>query len=211
MATNKYISMSVIKRLPRYYRFLNNLKNDGITRISSKELSNRMGFTASQIRQDLNCFGGFGQQGYGYNVMSLHEEIGKILGVDRGFKMILVGAGNLGRAIATHIAFESRGFELIGIFDKNEAIIGEMIKGIPIRSVDVLDDFCKENLPVVAALCIPSNQSEAIMDQLVDVGIKGFWNFSHFDIGAKYPDLAVENVHLSDSIMTLSYQIMNKI
>ncbi|MEG1614158.1 MAG: redox-sensing transcriptional repressor Rex, partial [Oscillospiraceae bacterium] len=159
MATNKYISMSVIKRLPRYYRFLNNLKNDGITRISSKELSNRMGFTASQIRQDLNCFGGFGQQGYGYNVMSLHEEIGKILGVDRGFKMILVGAGNLGRAIATHIAFESRGFELIGIFDKNEAIIGEMIKGIPIRSVDVLDDFCKENLPVVAALCIPSNQS----------------------------------------------------
>lgn len=209
MATNKYISMSVIKRLPRYYRFLNNLKEEGITRISSKELSNRMGLTASQIRQDLNCFGGFGQQGYGYNVSSLHEEIGKILGVDRGLKMILVGAGNLGRAIATHIAFESRGFELIGIFDKNEAIIGEMIKGIPIRSVDMLDDFCKENLPVVAALCIPSSQSEPIIDQLVDVGIKGFWNFSHFDITAKYPDLAVENVHLSDSIMTLSYQLMN--
>ena len=210
MATNKYISMSVIKRLPRYYRFLNNLKNEGITRISSKELSNRMGLTASQIRQDLNCFGGFGQQGYGYNVTSLHEEIGKILGVDRGFKMILVGAGNLGRAIATHISFESRGFELIGIFDKNEAIIGEMIKGIPIRSVDMLDDFCKENLPVVAALCVPSSQSEALIDQLVDLGIKGFWNFSHFDIAAKYPTIAVENMHLSDSIMTLSYQLMNK-
>lgn len=209
MATNKSISMSVIKRLPRYYRFLSNLKDDGISRISSKELSNRMGLTASQIRQDLNCFGGFGQQGYGYNVETLYEEIGKILGVDQGFKMILVGAGNLGRAIATHMSFQSRGFELIGIFDKNQAIAGEMIKNIPIRSVDVLDDFCKESLPVVAALCIPSSESEEIVDQLVALGIKGFWNFTHFDILAKYPDVAVENVHLSDSIMTLSYQVMN--
>jgi len=209
MATNKYISMSVIKRLPRYYRFLSNLKDDGISRISSKELSNRMGLTASQIRQDLNCFGGFGQQGYGYNVETLYEEIGKILGVDQGFKMILVGAGNLGRAIATHMSFQSRGFELIGIFDKNQAIAGEMIKNIPIRSINVLDDFCKENLPVVAALCIPSSESEEIVDQLVALGIKGFWNFTHFDILAKYPDVAVENVHLSDSIMTLSYQVMN--
>lgn len=211
MASHKYISMSVIKRLPRYYRFLYNLNKDGITRISSKELSNKMGLTASQIRQDLNCFGGFGQQGYGYNVESLFKEIGKILGVDKRFKLILIGAGNLGRAIGTHMAFQSRGFDLIGIFEKNEATIGEMIKGIPIRSIDTLDDFCRERLPVVAALCIPSNQSEQIVDQLVNLGIKGFWNFTHFDINAKYPDVAVESVHLTDSIMTLSYQIMDKI
>lgn len=211
MAANKYISMSVIKRLPRYYRFLDNLNKDGITRISSKELSLKMGLTASQIRQDLNCFGGFGQQGYGYNVESLFNEIGRILGVDKKFKLILIGAGNLGRAIGTHMAFNSRGFDLVGIFDRNQSIIGEMIKGIPIRSIDTLDDFCKETQPVVAVLCIPSAQSEEIVDQLVHLGVKGFWNFTHFDINSKYPDVAVENVHLTDSIMTLSYQIMEKI
>lgn len=206
-----YISMSVIKRLPRYYRFLGNLKDNGITRISSKELSIRMGLTASQIRQDLNCFGGFGQQGYGYNVESLYNEIGKILGVNNGYKTIIIGAGNLGRAIAMHMSFEARGFELIGIFDKNEAIMGQMIRGIPIRNTSMVDDFCRENLPVVAILCIPSDNCEEVIDQLVSVGIKGFWNFTHFDIAAKYPEVAVENVHLSDSIMTLSYQIMSKI
>lgn len=199
--------MSVIKRLPRYYRFLGELKNKGVTRISSRELSNKMGLTASQIRQDFNCFGGFGQQGYGYNVEQLHYEIGKILGLGNGFKTILIGAGNLGRAIATHMSFEARGFNLIGIFDKNEAMAGNMVRGIPVRQTQGLDDFCREHHPTVAVLCIPSEGAAATVDQLVELGVKGFWNFSHCDIAAKYPDVAVENVHLSDSLMTLSYQV----
>lgn len=207
MAKNDSISMSVIKRLPRYYRFLGELKNKGVTRISSRELSNKMGLTASQIRQDFNCFGGFGQQGYGYNVEQLHYEIGKILGLGNGFKTILIGAGNLGRAIATHMSFEARGFNLIGIFDKNEAMAGNMVRGIPVRQTQMLDDFCREHHPTVAVLCIPSEGATATVDQLVELGVKGFWNFSHCDIAAKYPDVAVENVHLSDSLMTLSYQV----
>lgn len=207
MAKNDSISMSVIKRLPRYYRFLGELKNKGVTRISSRELSNKMGLTASQIRQDFNCFGGFGQQGYGYNVEQLHYEIGKILGLGNGFKTILIGAGNLGRAIASHMSFEARGFNLIGIFDKNEAMAGNMVRGIPVRQTDGLDDFCREYHPTVAVLCIPSEGAAATVDQLIELGIKGFWNFSHCDIAAKHPGVAVENVHLSDSLMTLSYQV----
>ncbi len=207
MAKNDSISMSVIKRLPRYYRFLGELKNKGVTRISSRELSNKMGLTASQIRQDFNCFGGFGQQGYGYNVEQLHYEIGKILGLGNGFKTILIGAGNLGRAIAAHMSFEARGFNLIGIFDKNEAMAGNMVRGIPVRQTDGLDDFCREYHPTVAVLCIPSEGAAATVDQLIELGIKGFWNFSHCDIAAKHPGVAVENVHLSDSLMTLSYQV----
>lgn len=207
MAKNDSISMSVIKRLPRYYRFLGELKNKGVTRISSRELSNKMGLTASQIRQDFNCFGGFGQQGYGYNVEQLHYEIGKILGLGNGFKTILIGAGNLGRAIAAHMSFEARGFNLIGIFDKNEAMAGNMVRGIPVRQTDGLDDFCREYHPSVAVLCIPSEGAAATVDQLIELGIKGFWNFSHCDIAAKHPGVAVENVHLSDSLMTLSYQV----
>lgn len=166
-----------------------------------------MGLTASQIRQDFNCFGGFGQQGYGYNVEQLHYEIGKILGLGNGFKTILIGAGNLGRAIATHMSFEARGFNLIGIFDKNEAMAGNMVRGIPVRQTQMLDDFCREHHPTVAVLCIPSEGAAATVDQLVELGVKGFWNFSHCDIAAKYPNVAVENVHLSDSLMTLSYQV----
>ena len=207
MAKNDSISMSVIKRLPRYYRFLGELKNKGVTRISSRELSNKMGLTASQIRQDFNCFGGFGQQGYGYNVEQLHYEIGKILGLGNGFKTILIGAGNLGRAIAAHMSFEARGFNLIGIFDKNEAMAGNMVRGIPVRQTEGLDDFCREYHPTVAVLCIPSEGAAATVDQLIELGIKGFWNFSHCDIAAKHPGVAVENVHLSDSLMTLSYQV----
>lgn len=207
MAKNTVVSTSVIKRLPRYYRFLGELKNKGIIRISSGELSKKMGFTASQIRQDLNCFGGFGQQGYGYNVEQLYKEIGKILGVNNKRKTILIGAGHLGKAIATHMAFEQRGFNLIGIFDKNEALSGQLIRNIPIRHIDGLYNFCKDNSPVVAVLCIPSENAKEIIDELVPLGIKGFWNFSHYDIGSDYPDVAVENVHLSDSLMTLSYRI----
>ena len=204
------ISMSVIKRLPRYYRFLGELKKNGINRISSRELSIKMGLTASQIRQDFNCFGGFGQQGYGYNVNQLHIEIGNILGLNSGFKTILIGAGNLGRAIATHMSFDQRGFSLIGIFDKNEAMVGQMVKGLPIRHINGVDDFCREYHPTVAVLCIPSEQAVQVEKQLVDLGIKGFWNFTHSDIASKFPGVVVENVHLSDSLMTLCYQVSTK-
>ena len=203
------VSISVIKRLPRYYRFLGELKDQGLVRISSKDLSNRMGLTASQIRQDFNCFGGFGQQGYGYNIESLYNEIGNILGVNKKKKAILIGAGNLGKAIALHMSFEKRGFNLIGVFDKNSALSGQILKGQPIRHIEGLYDFCKDNKPEIAVLCIPNTAAAEIVGQLTELGIKGFWNFSHYDIAANCPGVAVENVHLSDSLMTLSYQVEN--
>lgn len=206
---SKYVSISVIKRLPRYYRFLGTLKDAGMVRISSRELADRMGLSASQIRQDLNCFGGFGQQGYGYNIEGLRNEIGKILGVDRGLKTILIGAGNLGHTIATQIDFELRGFNLIGIFDKNEAMCGQMLRDIPIRPAKDIEDFCKENRPQVAILCIPQESAGTTVDTLVECGIVGFWNFSHYNIHEKYPRVAVENMHFNDSLMTLCYQVIN--
>ncbi len=206
----KSVSMSVIKRLPRYYRFLGELKKNNITRISSKELSQRMGFTASQIRQDLNCFGGFGQQGYGYNVEQLQNEIGAILGVNNGFKTILFGCGNLGRAIASHMTFEDRGFELVGLFDSNADKMKDLrIKGLSVYPVEDLEVYCKEVEPKVAVLCVPTEAAPAIVDRLVNLGIMNFWNFSHYDIASNYHGVTVENVHLNDSLMTLSYQIMN--
>lgn len=209
MSRNDGVSISVIKRLPRYYRFLGELKENGVVRISSKDLSEKMGFTASQIRQDLNCFGGFGQQGYGYNIESLYNEIGNILGVNSNRKAILIGAGNLGKAVALHMSFEQRGFNVIGVFDRNKALSGQMLRGLPIRHTDGLYDFCKDNSPTVAVLCIPSSAAKELAPQLVELGIKGFWNFSHYDISADYPQVAVENVHLSDSLMTLSYHVSN--
>lgn len=211
VSKNGNISISVIKRLPRYYRFLGDLKKAGFVRISSRELSSRMGLTASQIRQDLNCFGGFGQQGYGYNVEQLYLEIGSILGLDHNLKVILIGAGNLGRAIATHMAFENRGFQLIGIFDKKEALAGQLVRGLPVRHIDGLDDFCRENLPSVAVLCIPRAEAPAMAESLIKLGIKGFWNFSHFDLTVNHPGIPVENVHLGDSLMTLCYKVNESI
>jgi redox-sensing transcriptional repressor len=204
---NDAISFSVIKRLPRYYRFLGELKANGIIRISSKELSQRMGLTASQIRQDFNCFGGFGQQGYGYNVEQLHREIGSILGVHSGHKAIILGAGNLGRLVSNQITFETKGFSLIGIFDRKESLTGQMIKGIPVRHINGLDEFCKENLPEMAVLCIPPESARELVPLLIKLGIKAFWNFSHYDVALNHPGVAVENVHLGDSLMTLCYKI----
>lgn len=166
-----------------------------------------MGLTASQIRQDLNCFGGFGQQGYGYNIEMLHEEIGKILCLDRRTDAILIGAGNLGRAVANHMEFENRGFNLIGIFDQNPDLIGQSIKGIEIRHTDMIEEFCKANHPLVAILCIPKTATKELSDRLISVGIKGFWNFSHYDLLGQHDGIVVENVHMSDSLMTLSYKI----
>lgn len=201
------ISMSVVRRLPRYYRFLVDLSNSGTVRISSRELSERMGLTASQIRQDLNCFGGFGQQGYGYNVAQLRDEIGKILGRDKRFKCIIIGAGNLGRTLASHMNFDDRGFRLVGIFDSNEAFAGQLVAGMPIRHISGLDDFCRLEKPTIAVLCVPQDAAQALGEQLHELGIKGLWNFSHHDFSKNFSDMAVENVHLGDSLMTLSYKV----
>jgi len=206
----KGISSSVIRRLPRYYRFLGELKKENITRISSRELSERMGLTASQIRQDLNCFGGFGQQGYGYNVDLLRTEIGQILGLDNPQNAILIGVGNLGRAIAQHITFDTKGFHLIGLFDSKESLVGQMVRNLPIRSTSTLDEFCRENLPSTAILCIPKDAVKPIADQLVKLGVKGFWNFSHYDLALDYPNVIVENMHFGDSLMALSYRMQEE-
>lgn len=206
---NNIVSNSVIKRLPRYYRFLGEIKALGTERISSRELSEKMGLTASQIRQDLNCFGGFGQQGYGYNVTILQSEIAHILGLDTPKSTILIGAGNLGKAVTLHINFEAVGFRLIGLFDNKESVVGQVIKNLPVRNISTLDEFCRENLPEVAILCIPKDAAMGMSKQLVKLGIKGVWNFSHYDLAFNYPDIKVENVHFGDSLMTLSYKLTN--
>ncbi len=203
----KQISMPVIRRLPRYHRFLNELESQGVERISSNQLAKIMRSTASQIRQDLNCFGGFGQQGYGYPVSQLKDEIGKILGLDKGFNAILLGAGNLGRAIATHMNFSRQGFELSAVFDKNEEVVGTMLRGITIMSDDEIENYCRNNRVDAAFLCLPRNSVKPLIDKLYSLGIKNFWNFSHYDVKNDYPDVIIENVHLSDSLMTLCYRI----
>jgi len=206
MAKGDKISMSVIRRLPRYYRFLADLHEKGIDHISSSELAERMGLTASQIRQDLNCFGGFGQQGYGYIVNQLRDKISDILGLDDCLKTILIGAGNLGKAVATHMSFESRGFELIGIFDCDPTLTGYELRNLYVQHSDDLAGFCKSARPQIAILCIPIDAAPDVTDLLYKNGIRHFWNFSHYDIARKHPDAVVENVHLSDSLMTLCYR-----
>lgn len=203
----KNISTSVIKRLPRYYRFVGELLKQGTVRISSGELAKKMSLTASQIRQDLNCFGGFGQQGYGYNLQELHEEIGKILGVDQSYKAVLIGAGNLGRAIAIHMNFNEYGCDLVGIFDSDAAKEGSIVAGLRVMPVSEMKRFFLAEKPQIAILCIPKNAAQELADKLVSLGITAFWNFSHYDIKITHSDVAVENVHLGDSIMTLAYAL----
>ena len=203
----KQISMPVIRRLPRYHRFLTELEAQGVERISSNQLATIMRSTASQIRQDLNCFGGFGQQGYGYPVTQLKEEIGKILGIDKNFKAILLGAGNLGKAVATHMNFSRQGFDLTAVFDNNEKIVGTMLRGITIMSDDEIESYVKINRVDAAFLCLPRNAVKPMIDKLYSLGIKNYWNFSHYDIKNDYKDVIVENVHMSDSLMTLCYRI----
>ena len=201
------VSLSVVRRLPRYHRFLKELLASGTVRISSGDLSAKMGLTASQIRQDLNCFGGFGQQGYGYNVKDLYEEIGKILGLDKRRKAVLLGAGNLGRAIALHMDFSSRGFELLAIFDSNPALVGMDVGGVTVSDCANLEAFCRMIRPDVEILCIPKEAARSLAGTLVDCGIRGFWNFSHYDMTLDYPGIAVENVHLGDSLSTLCFRV----
>ncbi len=199
--------MSVIRRLPRYYRFLSYLDNQETQRISSKKLADIMNVTASQVRQDLNCFGGFGQQGYGYSVKQLKLEIGEILGLNRQFKAIIIGAGNLGTAVAKHMHFEARGFELVGIFDKNPDLAGQILRGIEIRPDEEIESFCDSHTIDAAILCMPRNGVELVIERLYSKGIKSYWNFSHYDIASEYKDTIVENVHMSDSLMTLCYRM----
>ena len=202
----KQISKAVIKRLPRYYRYLGELLEDNVERISSNDLSKKMRVTASQIRQDLNNFGGFGQQGYGYNVKYLYTEIGKILGLDTVHPMIIVGAGNLGQALANYVEFEKRGFKLVGIFDVNPVLEGIAVRGIEIQMISDLPFFLMENNVEIAILTLPKNKAIDMADILIENGIKAIWNFAHVDLDT--PDgVIVENVHLSESLMTLSYNL----
>lgn len=200
------ISRAVISRLPRYYRYLGDLLEAGVERISSSDLSKKMHVTASQIRQDLNNFGGFGQQGYGYNVKYLYTEIGKILGLDRCHNFIIIGAGNLGQALANYASFERSGFILKSLFDVNPRLEGVTIRGIPVRMVDELEDFLKNNDIEIAALTLPKSKAIEVADILVDNGVKGIWNFAHTDLSLPR-DVVVENVHLSDTLMKLSYNL----
>ena len=202
----KEISKAVIKRLPRYYRYLGELLEENVERISSTDLSKKMKVTASQIRQDLNNFGGFGQQGYGYNVKFLYTEIGKILGLDVQHPMIILGAGNLGQALANYVDFEKRGFKLVGIFDVNPVLEGMAVRGIEIQMLSDLPLFLRENLVEIAILTLPKNRAKEMANILIENGVKAIWNFAHVDLDTP-DDVIVENVHLSESLMTLSYNL----
>ncbi len=203
---NKEISQAVIGRLPRYFRYLGELKDEGIERISSQELSTIMKVTASQIRQDFNNFGGFGQQGYGYKVEYLYEEIGKILGMDKKHNLIIIGAGNLGQALANYMNFERRGFLFKGIFDNNPSLFGKKIRDMEVRSMEEMEDFVRDHNIDIAVLTIPKNSALEVVEKLTHLGIKGIWNFAHLDLNLP-ESIQVENVHLSDSLMKLSYNI----
>ena len=204
----KEISQAVIRRMPRYYRYLGELLEDGVERISSNDLSKRMNVTASQIRQDLNNFGGFGQQGYGYNVKFLYEEIGKILGLNQKHNIIVIGAGNLGQALANYVKFEKLGFVITALFDVNPALEGVTVRGIKIHMLDELEDYCKDHVVDIAALTMPKEKADAIANRLDNLGIQAIWNFAHVDLDLIDKDVVVENVHLSDSLMQLSYNIV---
>ena len=202
----KEISQAVISRLPRYFRYLGELKDAGVERISSQELSELMKVTASQIRQDFNNFGGFGQQGYGYNVEYLYKEIGKILGLDKKHNFIIVGAGNLGRAMGNYMNFERRGFIFRGMFDKNPDLVGRDVRGVKVMPMEEMETFVRENDIDIAVLTIPKTSAEEVANRLAQNGIRAIWNFAHVDLNL--PDgIQVENVHLSDSLMKLSYNI----
>ena len=203
---NKEISQAVIGRLPRYFRYLGELKDDGIERISSQELSAIMKVTASQIRQDFNNFGGFGQQGYGYKVEYLYEEIGKILGLHKTHNLIIIGAGNLGQALANYMNFERRGFLFRGIFDNNPALFGKKIRDLEVQPMEELENFVKENEIDISVLTIPKDNALEVAERLARQDIKGIWNFAHIDLNLS-KEIQVENVHLSDSLMKLTYNI----
>lgn len=203
------ISDAVIRRLPKYYRQLTDLNNRGIVRISSHSLGQEMGITASQIRQDFSCFGEFGQQGYGYNVEELRTEIGHILGVDNDHHMIIVGVGNLGHALLKNFPFTQNGFTMGAAFDVNPAIIGTQINGVPVLALDDVDAYVREHDIDVVALTVPQSVAQATAARLIELGIRGFWNFTNMELVSNRPEVKFENIHFADSLLTLSYRISN--
>ncbi len=206
-AQKPVVSSAVIKRLPRYHRYLGDLLADGRKRISSAELSKIMNVTASQIRQDLNCFGGFGQQGYGYNIKYLHEKISELLGVTQGFTAVIVGAGNLGRALAATHMFDRRGVKRLALFDVDPALVGTSICGIPVYHSDELADFCRRERVTIGVLTVPKSEAYGVAKTLADSGVAGIWNFANMELSLDDPNVIVENIHLGDSLMTLAYKL----
>ncbi len=209
MHNDRSVSKSVIARLPRYYRFLCAMEAEGVDRVSSGELSRRMSLTASQIRQDFNCFGCFGQQGYGYNVTQLRRSLGQIIGIDSHYRIILIGAGNMGRAVCQHMDFAGRGFDLIGVFDADPEKIGKELRELPILPESELEAFCKSSGPMAAILCVPDQAARDLAGRLVACGVRYFWNFTHYAVQEDFPDVYSENVHLNDSLMKLCFNITN--
>ena len=201
------VSDAVIHRLPRYYRYLDDLYNKGIVRISSNSLGSKMDITASQIRQDLSCFGEFGQQGYGYNVAELRSEIGHILGIDKGHRLIIIGVGHLGHALLQNFDFEKVGFHVDTAFDISPDLVGTRIHDVTIRSMDELEPYVAENQPNVAVLTVPQHVAQPMASRLIDLGIKGFWNFTNVELSTDVPDVFFEDVHFVDTLLTLSYRI----
>ena len=210
MKRNTKVSTAVIRRLPRYYRQLSELQEEGVVRISSNALGKSMGLTASQIRQDLFCFGEFGQQGYGYKVDSLKEEIGEILGISKGHTLVVLGTGNLGRALIKNFKFSSNGFRLLAAFDVNEQVVGTKIAGVPVYHAASLEAFLAEHPVSVALLTVPISAAQEMGDRLVAGGVKGIWNFTNYEITVKQKDVVVESVHFSDSLLALSYMISQR-
>lgn len=205
--TKPYISQAVIRRLPRYYRYLRELITQGKMRISSGELADLMNVTASQIRQDLNCFGGFGQQGYGYNVNYLFTRISEILGVGEGYKAVIIGAGDLGRALVHLSMFEKRGVDIVGMFDTGEGMEGKNLAGVDIYALDTLESFCENNKVDIAVLTLPKEQLKTVADRLVACGVNGLWNYMGVELEYDRNDVIIENVHLGDSLMILNYKL----
>ena len=207
---SKEISQAVIRRLPRYYRYLGELLDEGVERISSNDLSHRMKVTASQIRQDLNNFGGFGQQGYGYNVQFLYEEIGKIMGLNTEHRIIIIGAGNLGQALANYVKFEKLGFVITALFDINPELSGKSVRGIPILMLSELDEYCRTHRVDIAALTMPKSKADSIASKLVDLGIRAIWNFAHVDLEIPNKDVVVETALCSSAIILLKTPKINR-
>ncbi len=204
MEKNKNVSMAVIKRLPKYYRYLGELMQNDVDRISSKELGEKIGFTASQIRQDLNCFGDFGQQGYGYNVKELYNQISSILGLDRGYQAVLVGAGNIGQAVSNYSRFENLGFKITAILDANPKLIGMKIRDVEIVDIDEMTSILESYKIDIGIICVPRKNAQTVADELIKGGVRAIWNFAPVDLIV--PDhVKVENVHLSESLLTLIY------
>lgn len=207
MMLKEPVSDSVVRRLPRYYRYLSELERAGVERTSSQALATQLGSTASQIRQDLNCFGGFGHHGYGYHVSDLRTQLGRIIGLEQCMPAVLIGAGHLGSVIAVNIDFPAYGFYLTGIFDIVPTVCGQVLGGLTVQHMTQLSDFCEQVHPAAAVLCIPEHAAQAVADDLVHLGVHGFWNFSHCDLEVDRNTIQVENVHLGDSLMALSYRL----